>query len=276
MYFDLIPLWYQFLVVGTFGLIIGSFLNVVIYRLHTGRSLNGHSHCMSCGKALTWYELIPLVSYLVQRGRCRGCASYVPLRYALCELLTAVLFLLVFSRSGFSLLFLPTLVLMALLVVIFFYDLYHLIIPDVLVVLAIVTSIGILLLTSLDPLYIVVSLLSGVLSTGFFAGLWLVSGGRWIGLGDAKLAFPLALLLGPLGAFSFVIFSFWIGAVISLVLLALGHVYKRGQRYLPIRPKHFTMKSEVPFAPFIIASFLLVFLYKIDVFEVLEHVLSAV
>lgn len=113
-----------------FGAIIGSFLNVYIYRFHTGKSLAGHSHCMSCGESLRWFELFPIVSYLVIQGRCRHCASRVPIRYFLVELLTAVLFVLAvtITMSYFGILLLWLIA--SILVVIITYDYYHFIIPD--------------------------------------------------------------------------------------------------------------------------------------------------
>jgi prepilin signal peptidase PulO-like enzyme (type II secretory pathway) len=75
-----------------FGLIIGSFLNVVALRLHTGRGIGGRSHCMSCGRTLRWYELVPVFSFLIQQGRCRHCSSRISWQYPLVEALTALLF----------------------------------------------------------------------------------------------------------------------------------------------------------------------------------------
>ena len=94
MSIEIVPLWYQYTFVIAFGLIIGSFLNVYIYRFHTGKSLNGHSHCLSCGTGLKASDLVPLVSYLLLRGRCRTCGCYIPVRYFIVEFCTAVLFIL--------------------------------------------------------------------------------------------------------------------------------------------------------------------------------------
>jgi prepilin signal peptidase PulO-like enzyme (type II secretory pathway) len=270
---SLLPHWYQYSFVFVLGLIIGSFLNVVIYRFNTGKSLNGHSHCLSCGTSLTWYELVPLVSYLYLRGRCRSCSSYIPARYLFCELLTGVLFLLAFIQLPFGWLLLLTLVMLTLLVVIFFYDVYHLIIPDGLVIAVSVVALVMMAFSTSDWFEALLHLFGALGAAVFFAGLWLISRGRWIGLGDAKLAFPLALTVGPVGAFSFVILSFWIGSVVGLTLLGGVWLLKRGQRYLPRRQIRFTMKSEVPFAPFIIASWLLVFLYQLDIMNIVEAVL---
>jgi leader peptidase (prepilin peptidase)/N-methyltransferase len=107
-------------------------------------------------------------------------------------------------------------------------------------------------------------------ASGFYFVLWLVSKGRWIGLGDAKLALSLGLFLYPLEAFSMVVFSFWIGAGISLLLLSSVALLKRGQKHLSFLPLTLTMKSEVPFAPFMIVSFCLVFFGNMGVLALIE------
>src|SRR3989344_148921 len=84
------------------GAIVGSYLNVLILRYNTGRSSQGRSSCMSCQKRLSWYELIPVLSYIVLRGRCRSCTSKISLQYPLVEGGLAVLFLLVYQKSGLS------------------------------------------------------------------------------------------------------------------------------------------------------------------------------
>ena len=91
-----------------------------------------------------------------------------------------------------------------------------------------------------------------------------------MGLGDAKLALPLGLLLGPIGAFSMVVFSFWIGAVVSVALLLLQHLYRKGTTRLPFVATPLRMKSEIPFAPFLILGFLFVYLFHVDIFTILS------
>ena len=268
---SLLPLWYQYLLVGVFGLIIGSFLNVYIYRLHTGRSLQGSSHCLSCGTPLKWYELVPVVSYLVLRGRCRTCSSYIPFRYVLVELLTAALFVLEFYLHGLSLLFMPALLLLALLVVVAVYDLYHLIIPDELVVA--LAAAGLLLVgLSVDTGWsaqtgqlLLQHIGAALAAAGFYASLWWFSHGRWIGFGDVKLAFPLGLVVGLPAVFSFIVLSFWVGAILSVLYMLIVQGLKRGQPYLSFHFVPLTIKSEVPFAPFLIIAFLIVWWFDLSV-----------
>jgi len=89
-----LPTSFLLIIAFGFGIIIGSFLNVYLYRFHTGKSLSGSSHCLSCATPLKFYELVPLFSYLFLRGRCRTCSSLVPSRYFLVELLTGILFVI--------------------------------------------------------------------------------------------------------------------------------------------------------------------------------------
>lgn len=263
-------LWY--LVAFVFGTLIGSFLNVVLYRLHTGRSLHGRSHCMSCGKVLTWYELLPIFSYLVQGGRCRACHSRVPSRYLWVEVMTGTTFLLLWHEfsSDLMLLIFYT-ILFSILIVIVVYDIRHTIIPDELTAL-----VGILALLFLgyefsltsDFMLTLSRIGAGLVAAVFFWGLWYVSKGRWIGLGDAKLALPLGTIVGLSSIFSFVVLSFWIGALVSVLLLCMGALFQRGKTQLRFLSAPSTIKSEVPFAPFLVAGFLSVQLFHADIFDI--------
>jgi prepilin signal peptidase PulO-like enzyme (type II secretory pathway) len=112
--------------------------------------------------------------------------------------------------------------------------------------------------------------LSALGAASFYFFLWIVSKGRWIGFGDVKLALVLGLFLYPLQAFSMVVFSFWIGAGVSVLLLLSVALLKRGQKRLPFLPVALTIKSEVPFAPFMIVSFCLVFFAHANVLALIE------
>lgn len=275
--FELLPMWYQYSVLFLFGLIIGSFLNVVIYRYHTGKSLNGHSHCLSCGHTLRWFELFPLVSYLCLFGRCHSCGSRIPARYFVVELTTAILFVLLFTQLSIGLVLLFSLVLISVLMIVAVYDYYHMIIPDTLVISMGVLSIVYYLLMygmKWDTSVFLSHFGAAVGAFLFYGGLWFVSKGRWIGFGDAKLAIPLGFILGTPAVFSFVVLSFWVGAFISvglIVLPALFHIVRSHCSSQPVvnYSKYFTMKSEVPFAPFMIVAFLLVYMYQFDVLELM-------
>lgn len=264
-----LPLPFLVAIIFILGAIIGSFLNVVIYRFHTGKSLSGRSHCLSCGKELSWYHLFPLLSYLLLRGRCGYCGAAFTPRYFVVELLTATLFsLVVLSFTDVVEIGLLLLV-MALLVLTLVYDLRHMIIPNEFVfwifVLALLREgyhVMYLALPWQEALGNVLWPLSGAM---FFFCLWYFSEGRWIGFGDVKLVVPLGIVVGAAGVFSMIVLSFWIGAVISIILVGLQKLTKGGKPTLRFLGVPLTMKSAVPFAPFLILGCLVVLFAQIDV-----------
>lgn len=251
------------------GLVVGSFLNVIIARYHTSRALSGRSICMSCNKKLCWYELIPLMSFLALRGRCLGCKARISKTYPLVEFFTASLFLLLFWKLQ-NLFFLDFLnfaasyifyaFLFSLLMVIAVYDLKHKIIPDLLsLALFLVSFIGIFFLDPDSQAYAfgprmpqMLELVSGPVVALPFFFFWLVSRGEWMGLGDAKLAAGLGYMLGLYKALSAMVLSFWLGAVLGIFLVAFS--------------KRYGMKSQLPFAPFLVLASLLSFLFEIYLF----------
>ncbi len=257
-----------------FGVIIGSFLNVYIYRFHTGKSLMGNSHCLSCATPLKFYELFPLFSYLFLRGRCRTCHSYIPSRYFWVELLTGSLFVGVVLTVNdiYSMFFLLATV--SVLVVIAVYDIYHFIIPDELTLAVLGLVLGnqfYLHLTGVPLVNFAWNIMAALLASLFLLLLWRFSDGRWIGFGDVKLVIPLALGVGYASVFSLVVLSFWIGALVGLILLGYQKIKRRGQPHLRFLPAELTIKSAVPFAPFLILGYLTVLFWGIDVVSLLSY-----
>lgn len=267
---------YWYFIFFSLGAVIGSFLNVVIYRLHTGRSLSGRSHCMSCGKTLAWFELVPVFSYLWLRGSCKGCSSYIPSRYFVVEVLTGLLFALVWSISATDyVLLILNLLLVTICVVMIVYDMRHMIIPDELTFMVGVIAfcfLGYAVFVRGDYGLIISHSISALCASFFFWGLWYMSKGKWIGFGDVKLALPFGLIVGLEGVFSMVVFSFWIGALVSVTLLGLERLSKRGKVRLHFLSSPLTIKSEVPFAPFFISGFLLVQLLHADIFTITYNI----
>lgn len=274
--FSGLPFWYFQIIAFTWGVIIGSFLNVFIYRFHTGKSLSGSSHCLSCQHPLSWFELFPLVSYLGLGGRCLVCRARIPARYFMVELVTAVLFTLVVTVVADPILWPVSSILVSLLVVIAVYDLYHFIIPNEfvwsLVAIAFVIT-GYQQYIQFDFELLLYNALAAVIAFCFFAGLWWYSNGQWIGFGDAKLAVPLGFMVGFPAVFSLLVFSFWIGALISLGIISFQYLQKRGQLSLRLPLRRLTIKSEVPFAPFLILGFIAVALLQLDVLSFTNYVL---
>jgi prepilin signal peptidase PulO-like enzyme (type II secretory pathway) len=236
-------------IVFIFGLIFGSFLNVVIWRLHAGESiLTGRSHCPKCHYVLGPLELIPVLSFLIQKGKCRHCRKSISWQYPLVELSTAILFLfaylphdLRFTTYNFFLLA-RTWFIIATLIVIFVSDLKYYLIPDkiiypaaavVLVTLPLIYGGEISWTGLFDPL------IAGILGGGFFLLQYLISKGKWIGGGDIKLGALMGLILGLGGLGVALFFAYVVGASVGLILVAS-------------RKK--TMKSQVPFGTFLVAG----------------------
>ncbi len=250
------------------GLITGSFLNVVIARYNTSRTLGGRSACMSCCQTLCWYELIPLFSFLGLRGRCRSCKTKISKYYPLVEFVTGLLFAGIFLKFqdifvadivAFFVMYSYYAVLFSILIIIAAYDLKHKIIPDLLSALLLgISVLGLFIFTPSVAGFAprvpeTMELLSGVFLALPFLLFWLVSRGAWMGLGDAKLALGLGYMLGLARGLSAIVMSFWIGAVVGVLLIAM---------------RSHKIKSEIPFAPFLVLGAILAFFFELYVFPV--------
>lgn len=242
-----------------FGLIIGSFLNVVLVRTEKGESLGGRSRCPHCRALIHWYDNIPLLSFLLLRGKCRACREPIAWQYPLVELGTGVLFALagalVFEPLD-PLSWLTVLwwcFLFAILILIVVYDLRHMEIPLVFLLSGIGGgAVYVVVQTLLQPMIgfwslpLAQALLGGALASSLFVVLVLVSRERWMGAGDAWLAFLSGLALGPALIFFLLTLAFGLGAMVALTLLALGRK---------------DLSSRVPFAPYLsLATILLLVL----------------
>jgi len=244
-----------------FGLIIGSFLNVCILRHQTGRSLSGRSGCLTCRAQLPWYALIPLLSWIFLRGRCLSCGIGISIQYPLVEVLTGVLFGLVAVASLPVFTHILALAFVSFAVLIITYDMLHTIIPDVwsypYSVLALILGVMALPVYSFET--IGYQVLAGIVTALPLFLMWFFSGGRWMGLGDAKLALSVGWLLG-IGAgvialaLAFVLGSIFIFGIVFPILYLI-HAFPTLFGFVARpRPASLTMGSEVPFGPFIIAS----------------------
>jgi leader peptidase (prepilin peptidase)/N-methyltransferase len=252
-----------------FGTIIGSFLNVVINRFNTGRSINGRSFCPNCAQKIKWYDLVPIFSWLILKGKCRHCHSKISPQYPMVELATAILFSLLYYQFSFLFFTAPlffyifyfwiALIFMVLLVI-FVYDLKHKIIPDMLsytfAIMALVQTLILLPLSNFGSLNFYLDLFAGLIFFIPFFLLWYVSEGRWIGLGDGKLVLGIGWFLGFTYGLNAIILAFWFGAIFSVVILLIDKLKNGG--------KHITMKSEIPFGPFLILATILEFFIRID------------
>lgn len=251
-----------------FGAIIGSFLNVVSLRFNTGMTLGGRSKCLSCGTTLTWKELVPIASFMAQKGSCKKCKSKISWQYPLVEFVAGLLFVLVLVTYP------PTSALAAvstavylitacLLLVITAYDIKHKIIPDRFVyAFAAIALLG-LFVGGSSWLHMPSwsALVAGPLLALPFALLWLVSRGTWMGLGDAKLTLGIGWLLGFSAGVNALVLAFWVAAVASVAWLFLVH-------------RKFRPRTEIPFGPYLILGMYLVLLFRIQVLDM--HLLKEI
>ncbi len=231
----------SYLFVFAFGLFIGSFLNCVIYRLEKKKSfIRGRSFCPKCKHTLAYYDLIPILSFIVLKAKCRYCHKKISFQYLLVELATGFLFLLAFIFSSPDLGFMIyEWIIFSFLVLIFVFDLKHYIIPDKVVYPAIVVAILFIILNLyiVNHKSIIGPLAAGLSASAFFLLIWLVSRGKWMGFGDVKLAFLMGLFLGWPNILVGLFLAFLMGSIVGLILIAL---------------KKKKMKSEVPFGPFLV------------------------
>jgi leader peptidase (prepilin peptidase) / N-methyltransferase len=213
------------IVVGLFGLVVGSFLNVVIYRVPLRRSVvRPSSRCPSCGAEIPPRDNIPVVSYLLLRGRCRNCKARISPRYPLIEALTGLLFGLAAYESFASFLaFVSALVLISVLVALAGIDLEHRLLPNVIVGPAAV--VGLALSVAGDPSRWWVYPVSAVgVAAGLFALALAYPGG--IGMGDVKMGGMLGAFLGPYAALA-VFLGALVGTLVSGMLMAMGRIRRR-------------------------------------------------
>lgn len=235
-----------FITLFFFGTIVASFVGVVAVRLHTGQSIiSGRSRCDACDTPILPLSMVPVISYVVFGGRAQCCSARISLFAPLTEVLLGVLFALSYARLGFSAALLGMLISVSLLSMLVLYDLSHQILPPYPLAAFVVagTLTGYFAAPSLED-FLSASVVALVIFTSL-ALIHFLSKGRAMGFSDAPLALGLSLLVGPAALPGF-IFSFWIGAVIGIVIL-LG------------RPRGSRMGVEVPFAPFLAAGYILAY-----------------
>ena len=240
------------------GLVTGSFLNVVILRGAANEKLSGRSHCPFCKQKLSIKELIPVASFFAQKGQCLRCKEKISWQYPLVEILTAIVFTItvwIFTKNIFwpdfynSISLILFLIGLSAAIVITVADLRFKIIPNG--PLLVLLGLGIYLTAQKWYYY-------GVKSAGadfaasftlalFLGSIWFFSKGKMMGFGDPKLIFATSLVLGFPTSITAFIFTFWLGGVVSLGLLAL---------------RTYGLKSQIPLGPFIIAGSLLAYFFS--------------
>lgn len=245
----LIPLWAGVALAFVFGALIGSFLNVVIWRVPRGESIvRPRSSCPACGHEIAWYDNVPIISWLVLRGRCRSCGAAISVRYPLVEAGTGLAFSLVAlgAYAGvYPAALLPALFYLAAVgIALTLIDLDHHRLPNAIVLPSYPISAILLILASIVTGEYDRLLSAAIGAAVLFALYWLLAIGYpgGMGFGDVKLAGVLGMLLGWVGWAALIVggFSaFVLGGVVG-VLLMLG--------------RRATRKSRIPFGPFMIAG----------------------
>ena len=236
-------------------------MNVVALRWDE-KNFGGRSRCHSCQKTLRWWELVPILSYFFLRGKCARCQAGISLQYPIIEIWTGFIFLSLYLVVRFTTYYLLLTAVFCIYVVITIYDTKHKIIPDELVYSAILLSLVFNLLNF--PTSQLINLAAGPIIFLFFATIWFLSRGRALGFGDAKLGLSIGLLLGAAQGFSAIVMAFWIGAAVSLLYLFI-----RKSGFIKSE-KELTIKSEVPFAPFLIMGAWLSLIFDLDILHVLS------
>lgn len=233
------------LLISLYGLLIGSFLNVCIYRIPREENIAfPSSHCPNCNTKLKWYDNVPVFSYLTLMGKCRYCGDKISPQYLVIELLNTIIYLIIYSHFGFSLELFFYAIIFSILIVITIIDLQHMIIPDILVIFILGSTIIYKLVSYLlysNPPELLNSLGGLVLSALLFIIIIIVSKGG-MGGGDLTLIGALGFILGIKMIFLTIFLSFILGAIISIFLLITK-----------IKRK----KDPIPFGPFIILGFII-------------------
>jgi len=240
---QLYPVWFHYLITICSGLLIGSFVNVLVARLpHDVSIIRPRSRCPECQAMIHWYDNIPVFSYIFLRGHCRHCGKTISVRYPIIELLTMLLFIAAYVRFGWStLLIIRDWPFLAALVAITFIDLEHRIIPDVLslggIALGLVTSFF------MPSGFWVVAISGAALGFGsFFLLAWAyekVTGRIGMGGGDIKLLGMLGAFLGPQGVIASILISSILGS-----LVGIGWALARREKDI--------MKISIPYGPFLV------------------------
>lgn len=218
LFLELIP----YITIFIFGIVIGSFLNVCIYRIPLHESIiTAPSHCMTCGSPLKWYDMVPVFSWLWLGGKCRNCKAKISAQYPLIEALNGVLYVLICAVSGLNLMSGVYCLMASALLVLSLIDWRTYEIPfSINVFLA---ALGVVA-TVQEPGQLISHLLGAVCVSGVLGVIYLISGGRAIGGGDIKLMAACGLLLG----WQRIVLAFFVGCIlgsmIHLIRIRVSHV----------------------------------------------------
>lgn len=220
------------LFVCIFGLLIGSFLNVCIYRIPLGKSIfYPPSACCHCGIRLRFFDLVPVISFLFLKGKCRYCQQRISWRYPLLELLSGMVFVLIFLVMGFNSTLVPYYFLASLLIIVSFIDIDHYRIPDSIMITGFISGLIFLIIISFTTF---INAFWGFLIGGGFLFLTAVFSRGGMGCGDIKLGAVIGLFLGGERMVLTLFLASLLASVIGVGLIILKK--KNRKDYLPFGP----------------------------------------
>jgi len=268
----------QILFLFLFGVILGSFLNVLILRYELGgavfgRQLKGRSRCPHCNKALSWYELMPIISFIIQFGKCRNCREKISLQYPVVEIISGVIVATIPQILGFTPLALIWAIALLVLLIISFIDARHYVIPDVLTIIIVLLGIAATAIIAIgdtpfpalipgtflgDYAFVfsftdnpwLLRLAAAFVGGAFFSSIILLSRGKAMGWGDAKLIAAIGILIGWPDALLVMMIAFITGATVGIIML-VGKKKK--------------IKDALPFGPFIAFGVMMVVYFGYDI-----------
>lgn len=228
------------------GTVIGSFLNVCIFRIPLQESIAfPPSHCMNCGKKLKWYDMFPIISWIVLKGKCRFCGSKISCRYPLVEFMTGIIYLFIYLKCGFTFNLVKYLIFSSLVIVIGLIDLdttdvyTSTIIFGIISAAALIIAGYILFKMNLNPNFSIVNyILGGIIGAGFILFIMILAHiafkAQGMGSGDAGICFVCGLFLGVKSVTFMLLLSVLIGGTIGILLVLMGK--KKKTDYIPFGP----------------------------------------
>lgn len=219
-----------YIIIFIFGITIGSFLNVCIYRIPLGESIvTAPSHCMTCGRKLKWYDMVPVFSWLVLGGKCRNCKSKISVQYPIIEGVNGILYVMICAVNGLEWSSVIYCFMASALLVLSIIDWRTYEIPFGINVFLFVLGVA---MTILDRGNLAEHLIGMICVSGLLGILYLLTGGRAIGGGDIKLMFACGLILG----WKLILLAFFLGCIIGSVVHIIRMSVKKAGRMLAMGP----------------------------------------
>lgn len=251
---------YIYVVIFIFGTVMGSFLNVLAMRLSSGESiLWPRSHCHNCQHKLKWYELIPIVSYIIQKGKSRCCHTRIPISYLIIEIVTGILYCVAYHSFDFSYELIISIIFISSLITIIISDIeYMIILDEVIAISCIIIIILELVFFGLD--FTVNKIIAGILSFLTMYGVKILGDKMFkkesMGGGDIKLMFLFGIVIGYPLAICNIFLATFIAFPISIIIL-------------------FSRKDNlIPFGPFLSMGSILIHISKVEINDIINFLIK--